>query len=566
MAVSVLNQFYDINMLLTISLEQEGETITANFFRMIGLALNDPEGCVRSIPSVNMDAEAFSKYFHSSVSSVLMSIQALTKLNLITMEDGKIYITLLREQKMKKAAALAKAAKAAEERAKGAARTAACRANKKLAALGGETVSQPADEKNSEVTTEKITATPAEKNSATVAEKTPASGKENPEVAAVPSGQNKFTKAIQEKPPERCEENIPQTPKELIDYVTNKATKILSDKFDKVMQKKPAESYKENFPETAMENVNGNVTEPVTENHRNTVTEPSSSNYGKPFAENAESRSPSGVAGTENKTCNAKCNAPCNVLENGENHNYNYNNYNNYNLLINDNDNYDNYPNYPNYDNYNYAGAGKSETSVTDKGSPHLPVAAQNNLPVLAEENGGSCLPFCPGDYYDNSQLIPLDKLPVQARRVLEAWNNLKLKHFKGLYNSIAERLCEVLYKYGEEAFLKVIENVKNSPYLMGRNSTSNRWRATFTWLLKEKNFLNVLNGKYNRYSGGDSAYGYTGDYYQGGNYNDVPPGIPGCENRADMTPEERKQAYHEYMRPHNELLDEMARDFGVTY
>jgi hypothetical protein len=32
------------------------------------------------------------------------------------------------------------------------------------------------------------------------------------------------------------------------------------------------------------------------------------------------------------------------------------------------------------------------------------------------------------------------------------------------------------------------------------------------------------------------------------------------------MTPEERKQAYHEYMRPHNELLDEMARDFGVTY
>ena len=342
MAISVLNTYFDTNTMLAISSEPGGLAAIGNMCQMFALAINDPEGCVRFNPYSSMNPESFSKYFNCVVSVVAKSIEILKKHSILTLEDGKIYFTLLREQKMKKAAALAKAAKAAEERAKGAARTAACRANKKLAALGGETVSQPADEKNSEVTTEKITATPAEKNSATVAEKTPASGKENPEVAAVPSGQNKFTKAIQEKPPERCEENIPQTPKELIDYVTNKATKILSDKFDKVMQKKPAESYKENFPETAMENVNGNVTKPVTENHRNTVTEPSSSNYGKPFAENTESRSASGVAGTENKTCNAKCNAPCNVLENGENHNYNYNNYNNYNLLINDNDNYDN--------------------------------------------------------------------------------------------------------------------------------------------------------------------------------------------------------------------------------
>jgi hypothetical protein len=95
----------------------------------------------------------------------------------------------------------------------------------------------------------------------------------------------------------------------------------------------------------------------------------------------------------------------------------------------------------------------------------------------------------------------------------------------------------------------------------MGRNNTPNRWRVTFTWLLNEKNFRNVLRGKYNRNSGGGPDYNYAG-----GNHDDIPPNIPGCENWSEMTPEERHQAYYEYLNPHNELLDEMARDFGVTY
>ena len=475
MSVSVLNSFIEPKTMLAISSEPGGFAAIGNLFQMISLAINDPEGCVRFNPYSSMNPENFSKYFNCAMTVVTKSIEILKKHGILTLEGGNIYITLLRKQKMKKNAALQQEAKAAEERAKVASRVANCRANKKRAALTGGTVSQSADKKIPEATTEK--------NAATVAEKTPASVKENQaEAAAVPSGQNKFTKAIQEKPPECREE----------------------------------------------------VTGKVTKNYRNTVPEPASSNDGKPFAENAERRAASGVAGTENKPCNAKCNAPCNGLENGENHNYNYNNYNNYNLLINDNDNYDNYPNYPNYDTHNSADGA---------------------------ENNGGCLPFPPGDQYDNSQLIPPDKLPIQARRVLEAWNNLNLKHYKGLYSPIAERLCEVLYQYGEEAFLKVIENVKSSPFLMGRNNTSNRWRATFTWLLKVKNFLNVLNGKYNRYSGGGSAYDSPG-----GNRNEITPNIPGCENRADMTPEERRQAYYEYMHPHNELLDEMARKFGVTY
>ena len=133
MAVSVLHQFFDINTLLTLSMEPDGDAITGNYHRMVGLALKDPEGCVRSMPASDMDADKFSEYFHCSSSIVARTIETLQKFGLITIEDGKIFITLLRKDKMKKAAALQKAEKTAEQRAKGAARTAAWRARKTTA-------------------------------------------------------------------------------------------------------------------------------------------------------------------------------------------------------------------------------------------------------------------------------------------------------------------------------------------------------------------------------------------------------------------------------------------------
>ena len=111
MAVSVLHQFFDINTLLTLSMEPDGDAITGNYHRMVGLALKDPEGCVRSMPASDMDADKFSEYFHCSSSIVARTIETLQKFGLITIEDGKIFITLLRKDKMKKAAAQQKAEK-----------------------------------------------------------------------------------------------------------------------------------------------------------------------------------------------------------------------------------------------------------------------------------------------------------------------------------------------------------------------------------------------------------------------------------------------------------------------
>ena len=199
MAVSVLHQFFDINTLLTLSMEPDGDAITGNYHRMVGLALKDPEGCVRSMPASDMDADKFSEYFHCSSSIVARTIETLQKFGLITIEDGKIFITLLRKDKMKKAAALQKAEKTAEQRAKGAARTAAWRARKTtvdcaassnpvepVAENGNEPSTdrgaEPATKKSSKGATKKrnkaVTETGNETAMANLAE--PVNGKQNP--------------------------------------------------------------------------------------------------------------------------------------------------------------------------------------------------------------------------------------------------------------------------------------------------------------------------------------------------------------------------------------------------
>jgi len=159
MAVSVLHQFFDINTLLTLSMEPDGDAITGNYHRMVGLALKDPEGCVRSMPASDMDADKFSEYFHCSSSIVARTIETLQKFGLITMEDGKIFITLLRKDKMKKAAALQKAEKTAEQRAKGAARTAAWRARKTTAdcSASSSNSAEPVAENGNEPSTDRGT-------------------------------------------------------------------------------------------------------------------------------------------------------------------------------------------------------------------------------------------------------------------------------------------------------------------------------------------------------------------------------------------------------------------------
>ena len=55
----------------------------------------------------------------------------------------------------------------------------------------------------------------------------------------------------------------------------------------------------------------------------------------------------------------------------------------------------------------------------------------------------------------------------------------------------ITQRIAD----YGEETVLKAIDNIKDSPFLLGNNNKG--WVITFDWFIRPNNFVKVLDGNY---------------------------------------------------------------------
>ena len=199
--------------------------------------------------------------------------------------------------------------------------------------------------------------------------------------------------------------------------------------------------------------------------------------------------------------------------------NYNNYNYNNYNLFKNKKRNY----NY-NYDNYE----GKTGTA---------------------------------------DELIPLAQLPQPCRHVVEAWNQLRLKQFTGLFPVILYSVNNLLEQYGEETVVETIHSIAQSPFLLGHNDTPNHWCATFTWLLRQNNFEKVLQGVYHKHvpCGFNRCAERAGENFAAGPF--VAESGKDEKNMNGSCPaEEQKARSRKEARPANVLLENMARTLGVKY
>lgn len=62
-----------------------------------------------------------------------------------------------------------------------------------------------------------------------------------------------------------------------------------------------------------------------------------------------------------------------------------------------------------------------------------------------------------------------------------------------------APMLRKRLREYGEESFIDVIEQIKNSDFLQGKISSKGKtpFNLTFGWAIKPENYKNILEGKY---------------------------------------------------------------------
>lgn len=88
----------------------------------------------------------------------------------------------------------------------------------------------------------------------------------------------------------------------------------------------------------------------------------------------------------------------------------------------------------------------------------------------------------------------------TDVQRVIESWNTLssvgisqisKLTAGTKRYKSLVARIKE----YGCESVMDAVDNIRNSPFLQGKNNRG--WTITFDWFVLPNNFVKVLEGNY---------------------------------------------------------------------
>ena len=66
---------------------EDADTVLAVWFRMLALAVHDPEGCVRLSPGLQMNTAALADYFHCTAEVVEATVQIMEQLGLLTRDE-----------------------------------------------------------------------------------------------------------------------------------------------------------------------------------------------------------------------------------------------------------------------------------------------------------------------------------------------------------------------------------------------------------------------------------------------------------------------------------------------
>ena len=66
---------------------EDADAVLAVWFRMLALAVHDPEGSVRLTPGLQMDTEALAGYFHCTTEAVEATVQVMEQLQLLARDE-----------------------------------------------------------------------------------------------------------------------------------------------------------------------------------------------------------------------------------------------------------------------------------------------------------------------------------------------------------------------------------------------------------------------------------------------------------------------------------------------
>ena len=67
--------------------EEDADAVLSVWFRMLALAVHDPEGCVRLSPGLQMNTAVLADYFHCTAEAVEATVQIMEQLGLLTRDE-----------------------------------------------------------------------------------------------------------------------------------------------------------------------------------------------------------------------------------------------------------------------------------------------------------------------------------------------------------------------------------------------------------------------------------------------------------------------------------------------
>lgn len=141
-----------------------------------------------------------------------------------------------------------------------------------------------------------------------------------------------------------------------------------------------------------------------------------------------------------------------------------------------------------------------------NKYKANLQVVKELNYPSKETLQGGSQISLPPPSKETLPNNISLDnKENIKkdiVNEVIELYHTICVSFpiIRAVSEARKKKIKNLLKKYTLEDFQTVFENMEKNDFLKGN---SKDWKASFDWVLKEDNFLKVLEGAYDRFSGG---------------------------------------------------------------
>ena len=92
MTKTVPPDIFNISNTITIDMQPNADLILGTYYRMLTLAVKDPDGCVRVSPDHSMSMRSFAEFFNCPLSDVEKAVPMLQEMKMITVRDGTIQV------------------------------------------------------------------------------------------------------------------------------------------------------------------------------------------------------------------------------------------------------------------------------------------------------------------------------------------------------------------------------------------------------------------------------------------------------------------------------------------